>query len=102
MPVGMFIGDSTLPLPDSIVAKIRKLEFVDLQELRPESCLLDEEADKKSVVARFKSKKKAYSNIFTWNVAVLVQSYPHSLIYVWHTWQPLFDAATDLKSLAGY
>ena len=46
MPVGMFMGDSMLPLPDSIVAKIRKLEFVDMSELRPESWLLDEEAEK--------------------------------------------------------
>ena len=45
MPVGMFMGDSMLPLPDSVVAKIRKLEFVDMSELRPESWLLDEEAD---------------------------------------------------------
>ena len=31
MPVGMFMGDSMLPLPDSVVAKISKLEFVDTQ-----------------------------------------------------------------------
>ena len=39
MPVGMFMGDSMLPLPDSIVAKIGKLEFVDMSELRLESWL---------------------------------------------------------------
>ena len=57
MPVGMFMGDSMLPLPDSVVAKIRKLEFVDMSELRPESWLLDEEADEKSVAALFKNKR---------------------------------------------
>ena len=42
--------------PDSAVAKI---ELVDMSELRPESWLLDEEADEKSVAALFKSKKKS-------------------------------------------
>ena len=57
MPVGMFMGDSMLPFPDSVVAKICKLEFVDMSELRPESWLLDEEADEKSVAALFKTKR---------------------------------------------
>ena len=57
MPVGMFMGDSMLPLPDSVVAKIRKLEFVDMSELRPESWLPDEEVDQKSVAVLFKTKR---------------------------------------------
>ena len=73
-PVGMFMGDSMLPLPDSIVAKIRKLEFVDMSELRPESWLLDEEADEKSVAALFKTKKKPVTDILIW-----VQCFHHML-----------------------
>ena len=71
-----------LPLPDSVVAKIRKLEFVDMSELRPESRLLDEEADEKSVAALFKTKKKPITDILIWvqcfasYVAVLAQSFP--------------------------
>ena len=82
MPVGMFMGDSMLPLPDSVVAKICKLEFVDMSELRPESWLLDEEADEKSVAALFKSKKKPVTDILIWvqcvasYVAVFAQSFP--------------------------
>ena len=58
--------DAMLPLPDSIVAKIHKLEFVDMSELRPESWLLDEEADEKSVAALFKSRKKPVTDILIW------------------------------------
>ena len=82
MPVRMFMGDSMLPLPDSIVATLHKLEFVDMSELRPESWLLDEEADEKSVAALFKTKKKPVTDILIWvqcfasYVAVLAQSFP--------------------------
>ena len=107
MPVGMFMGDSMLPLPDSVVAKIRKLEFVDMSELRPESWLLDEEADEKSVAA-LKTKKKPVTDILVWvqcyasYVAVLAQSFPTHTPNLWLTWQPLSDAIIDLKGLAGY
>ena len=92
MPVGMFMGDSMLPLPDSIVAKIRKLEFVDMSELRPESWLLDEEAEEKSVPALFKTKKKPVTDILIWvqcfasHVAVLAQSFPAHTPNLWLTY----------------
>ena len=64
MSVGMFMGDSMLPLSDSIVAKIGKLEFVDVSELTLE--LPTEEADDKSVDPLFKSKEKPVTDILIW------------------------------------
>ena len=53
-----------------------------MSELTPESWLLDEEADEKSVAALFKTKKKPVTDILIWvqcfasYVAVLTQSFP--------------------------
>ena len=37
MPVGLFKGDATLPIPENIANKILKLDFFNMAELRPES-----------------------------------------------------------------
>ena len=87
MPVGMFMGDFMLPLPDSVVAKIRKLEFVDMSDLKPESWLLDEEADEKSVAAHFKTKKKPITDILIWIICcractIVPHPYPQFMAYL--------------------
>ena len=43
MPVGLFMGDATLPIPENIANKIKKLDFVDTTELCPESWLFESE-----------------------------------------------------------
>ena len=68
--------------PSGRPAQHQHHSYQDMSELRLESWLLDEEADKKSVAALFKTKKKPITDILIWvqcfasYVAVLAQSFP--------------------------
>ena len=39
VPVGMFMGDGLIPLPPRLLKKIQAMEFIDMAELMPETCL---------------------------------------------------------------
>ena len=48
MPAGSYLGEDLLPVPEKLVQKITKLEFVEMRDLIPETWLLDEEECKKA------------------------------------------------------
>ena len=82
IPAGGYMGEGLLPVPDKLVKKIIKLEFVEMQELLPESWLREEE-ENKSTIGFHRRKNAATTNIFQWlqcysaMVGVLSRAYPH-------------------------
>jgi hypothetical protein len=81
VPAGGYMGEGLLPVPDKLVKKILKLEFVEMQELLPESWLREEE-ETKSLVGFHRRKRSTTTNIFQWlqcysaMVGVLSRAYP--------------------------
>ena len=74
-----------LPIPDSVISKIRRLEFLDMADLRPEAWMFKDEPHKKSLAGLFKRQKQPVTNILLWvqcftsYVAVLSQTQPQSM-----------------------
>ena len=72
------------PIPEAIVKKILRLEYVDMAELKPNAWLLhSEESDNLSTL--FRKKKEPVTDILTWvqcfsaMVAILAQQYPAAI-----------------------
>ena len=72
------------PIPESIVKKILRLEYVDMAELKPNAWLLhSEEPDNLSTL--FRKKKEPVTDILVWvqcfsaMVAILAQQYPAAI-----------------------
>ena len=84
MPTGLFMGDAMLPIPDSLISKIQRLEFVDMADLRLEAWMFEDEPHEKSLVGFFKRQKQPVTDILSWvqcfasYVAVLSQTQPQS------------------------
>ena len=90
MPTGLFMGDAMLSIPDSLISKIQRLEFVDTADLRPEAWMFEDEPHEKSLAGLFKRRKQPVTDILLWvqcfasYVAVLsqTQSTPHLMAYM--------------------
>ena len=63
MPTGLFMRDAMLPIPNSLISKIQRLEFVDMADLRPEAWLFEDEPHKKSLAGLFKCRKQPVTDI---------------------------------------
>ena len=68
VPAGLYLGHGVMPLPQKLLAKILKLEFVEIHELLPETWLssIDEEPSKCCSGSTKEKKRKPVTNIFTW------------------------------------
>lgn len=83
IPPGLFMGDSTIPIPPKLVSKIRKLEFIEMHELLPENWPdLTTEEESKYYATFGKKKPPPVTNILTWVecyaslASVLATTYP--------------------------
>lgn len=78
---GSYMGEGLLPIPEKLVNKIVKLEFIEMHELLPEFWLRDEE-ESKTLLGLPRRKKAPTTNIFQWlqcfsaMVGVLARAYP--------------------------
>ena len=75
------------PIPEAIVKKILRLEYVDMAELKPNAWLLhSEESDNLSTL--FRKKKEPVTDILVWvqcfsaMVAIVAQQYPAATLHL--------------------
>ena len=66
VPAGLFLGEGFLPLPQRLVDRITRLEYVEMSELLPETWLLDDTLDSKCCHATPKRRKAPVTDILTW------------------------------------
>ena len=82
VPAGSYFGEGLLPVPDKLVKKILKFEFIEMYELLPETWLRDEEESGKGLVGLHRRKSAPVTNILQWvqcfaaMVGVLTRAYP--------------------------
>ena len=48
---GSYLGEGLMPVPEKLANKIIKLEFVEMQDLMPETWLLEEEESNRAVLS---------------------------------------------------
>ena len=63
VPAGSYFGEGLLPVPDKLVKKILKFEFIEMYELLPETWLRDEEESGKGLVGLHRRKSAPVTNI---------------------------------------
>ena len=82
VPAGCYMGEGMLPVPDRLVKKIVKLEFVEMKELLPETKIREEDESSRSGSAFPRRKIEPVTNILQWvqcfsaMVGVLARVYP--------------------------
>ena len=82
VPAGSYFGEGLLPVPNKLVKKIQKFEFIEMYELLPETWLRDEEESRKGLVGLHRRKSAPVTNILQWvqcfavMVGVLSRAYP--------------------------
>ena len=78
---GSYMGEGPLPIPEKLVKKIIKLEFIEMHELLPEFWLCDKE-ESKTLLGLPRRKKATITNIFQWlqcfsaTMGMLARAYP--------------------------
>lgn len=82
VPAGSYFGEGLLPVPDKLVKKILKFEFIEMYELLPETWLRDEEESGKGLMGLHRRKSAPVTNVLQWvqcfaaMVGVLSRAYP--------------------------
>ena len=64
VPTGSYMGGGLLPVPEKLVIKITRLEFVEMQELMPDTWLREEEGPK--LLAWPRRRSAPVTNILQW------------------------------------
>ena len=82
VPAGSYLGEGLLPVPDKLVQKILKLEFVEMRDLMPESWMREEEEATKPILTMPRRKLAPVTDVLLWLqcyaalVGVLSKGYP--------------------------
>ena len=82
VPAGSYLGEGLLPVPDKLVQKIVKLEFVEMRDLMPESWMREEEEASKPILTMPRRRLAPVTDILLWLqcyaalVGVLSRAYP--------------------------
>jgi hypothetical protein len=104
-PVGTYLGEGLLPVPDKLVQKIVRLEYVEMRELMPETWLKDEE-EGKHTLSWPKRRAAPVTDILQWltcytaMVGVLSKAYP-SMVPEFMSYQAtIIKCARDFDGLA--
>ena len=66
VPVGLYLGDALLPLPQRLVDKISRLEFVEMSELLPEYWLVEDASEARCYHANTRRRRTPVTDILTW------------------------------------
>jgi hypothetical protein len=106
MPAGAYLGEGLLPVPDKLVQKIVKLEFVEMRDLMPETWLLEEEESKKTTLSLPHRRSAPVTDILQWLqcfaalVGVLSQPYPQMVPELMSYQATIIKCAKDFHGLA--
>ena len=85
VPAGLYLGEGFLPLPQRLVDKIARLEYVEMAELQPEAWLLEDQGDTKCCHSIPKRRRAPVTDVLTWVqcfaslASVLSRIYPNQV-----------------------
>ena len=104
-PVGTYLGEGLLPVPDKLVQKIVRLEYIEMRELMPETWLKEEDEGKQTL-SWPKRRTTPVTDILQWlqcyaaMVGVLSKAYP-SMVPEFMSYQAtIIKCARDFDGLA--
>ena len=85
VPAGLYLGEGFLPLPQRLVDKIARFEYVEMAELQPEAWLLENQSNTKYCHSILKRRRAPVTDVLTWVqcftslASVLSQIYPNQV-----------------------
>ena len=104
-PVGSYLGEGLLPVPDKLAQKIVRLEYVEMRELMPETWLKEDE-EARNTLSWPKRRAAPVTDILQWltcyaaMVGVLSKAYP-SMVPEFMSYQAtIIKCARDFDGLA--
>jgi len=67
VPAGLYLREEFLPLPQRLVDKIARFEYVEMAELQPEAWLLENQSDTKYCLSIPKPRRRPpVTDVLTW------------------------------------
>ena len=66
VPAGLYLREEFLPLPQCMVDKIARFEYVEMAELQPEAWLLENQSDTKYCLSIPKPRRPPVTDVLTW------------------------------------
>ena len=105
-PAGSYLDEGLLPVPEKLVQKILRLEFVEMRELMPETWLREEEELTKNTIVWPKCHTAPVTDILQWlqcfaaMVGVLSKAYPTMVPEFMSYQATIIKCACDFDGLA--